>query len=46
MPGWISRDDRDAVLLAGSAVLADGRVVEVSVTDLSREAAESNQTKH
>ena len=36
-PGWISRDERDQVLLDGSARLADGRVVEIKITDLSRE---------
>lgn len=46
LPGWISRDDRDAVLLHGSAELADGRAVEVKVTDLSREGCriESDET--
>ena len=37
LPGWISRNDRDAVLLSGSAELADGRVVDVQLTDLSKE---------
>ena len=37
LPGWISRADRDLVSLDGQARLADGREVEVSVTDLSIE---------
>ena len=37
LPGWISRADRDPVSLSGNAVLADGREVRISVTDLSRD---------
>jgi hypothetical protein len=36
MPGWVARDDRDEVSLSGSLRLADGRVIPVSVIDLSR----------
>jgi PilZ domain-containing protein len=36
MPGWVPRDERDEVSLSGSVRLADGRVIPVSVIDLSR----------
>ncbi len=36
-PGWISRDDRDAVILRGTAVLSDSREVSVRLTNISRE---------
>lgn len=37
LPGWISREDRDAVILHGTALLADSREVRVRLTDISRE---------
>ena len=45
-PGWMSRNDRDGVLLAGTAVLSDGRQVVVQLTNLSREGCriESEET--
>ena len=46
MPGWTSRDDREAVRLDGRAVLGDGREIDVRVTDLSRNGCrvESGET--
>lgn len=45
-PGWMSRNHRDGVLLAGSAVLSDGRQIGVRLTNLSREGCriESEET--
>ena len=35
VPGWLSRDHRDPVLLSGTATLSDGREIAVRLTDLS-----------
>ena len=37
VPGWIPRNDRDGVLLSGSATLPDGREIPISLTNLSRD---------
>lgn len=37
MPGWIARRDREAVAIAGSVVLPDGRSLPVTIRDLSPE---------
>ncbi len=46
LPGWISRANRDAVTLYGSARLGNGREVGIRVTDLSRAGCrvESDET--
>lgn len=36
-PGWISRNDRDEVILRGTAILAGSREVAVVLTNISRE---------
>lgn len=45
-PGWIARADRDAVILSGTAMLADGRQIPVEITNLSRDGCSviSNET--
>ena len=37
VPGWVSREEREAVSLGGSATLADGREIAVQLTDISRD---------
>lgn len=36
-PGWISRDDRVPTLVEGSALREDGSVVQVTMSDVSRD---------
>lgn len=36
-PGWIARRDRQAVAIAGSVMLPGGRLVPVTIRDLSRD---------
>ncbi|MFL6733876.1 MAG: PilZ domain-containing protein [Sphingomicrobium sp.] len=36
-PGWISRDDRTAVGIPGSALRDDGTTVSVTISDVSRD---------
>ena len=37
LPGWLSRFDRDGVLLHGVATLPDGREIPAQLTNLSKE---------
>ena len=39
-PGWIARADRRDVLLNATAVLADGRRIQVEITNLSEDGCQ------
>ena len=40
LPGWITRAEREDVLLSGTAVLADGRQIPIEITNLSSDGCQ------